>query len=381
MDGLSLDNMTVNDDNIENLMYQGDVKSIEGLDDTVIDNEEKEKEEEQENPIEVNLGLNLDANLSEEVDKGENQVENPEENTGASSPNNLYSSIARDLLEAGVLTLDEKLIEGITSPGDLAEVFKQQVDSLLDETQQRINEALNNQIPPDTVKQYEGTINSLKAITNDQISDESVEGEEMRKQLIYSDYINKGFSKERAEKEVKKSFDGGNDIEDAQDALNSLIDTYDKEYKDILKEAKEKESERIKAEKEQLVKLKSKFLDNEEPIKGMKLSKAEREKMYAKATSFIAKDNYNRPLTELMKYSIDNPIDYQYYINMLFYQTNGFKDLSSVVSKEVKEQKKIAMKHLERTIKSQGNTVDSGLEFGNSTDPESFSSLGLKLNF
>jgi len=381
MDGLSLDNMTVNDDNIENLMYQGDVKSIEGLDDTVIDNEEKEKEEEQENPIEVNLGLNLDANLSEEVDKGENQVENPEENTGASSPNNLYSSIARDLLEAGVLTLDEKLIEGITSSGDLAEVFKQQVDSLLDETQQRINEALNNQIPPDTVKQYEGTINSLKAITNDQISDESVEGEEMRKQLIYSDYINKGFSKERAEKEVKKSFDGGNDIEDAQDALNSLIDTYDKEYKDILKEAKEKESERIKAEKEQLVKLKSKFLDNEEPIKGMKLSKAEREKMYAKATSFIAKDNYNRPLTELMKYSIDNPIDYQYYINMLFYQTNGFKDLSSVVSKEVKEQKKIAMKHLERTIKSQGNTVDSGLEFGNSTDPESFSSLGLKLNF
>ena len=69
------------------------------------------------------------------------------------------------------------------------------------------------------VKQYENTINYLESIQEDAINDEGKDGENLRKQLIFQDFINRGFSEERANREVTKSFNSGNDIEDAKEAL------------------------------------------------------------------------------------------------------------------------------------------------------------------
>jgi len=252
---------------------------------------------------------------------------------------------------------------------------------LLDERQQRIDDALYNNVPVDTIRQYENTLANLKGITKEQLEDEGEEGIELRKQIMFADYINKGFSEKRAEKEVKKSFDSGNDIEDSGDSLESLINTHSKDYENILKDAKDKETNRIKSEKEQIEKVKTRFMDTEEPVKGLKLSKSDREKMYNQTMKIVAKDNDNKPVTELQKYAIENPVDYQYYINMLYYQTNGFKDLSKVVSKEVKTQNQTTMKNLEKVLKNQSMSVNSGsdLDFGNSTDENSFSKMGLNV--
>jgi hypothetical protein len=373
MEGLNLDNIIGVIDNGE-LNIDNESDDITGIEPTEINKPIEE-------PAQKSFGI--DEQALEGVD-GNNQEENDAEDANneieKTNSQNIYSSIAKDLLEEGIITLDEKELENVSKAGDLSEIFKKQVDLLLDETQQRINEALYNQVPADTISHYEGTISELKSITKEQIEEEGENGESLRKQLIYGDYISKGFSKERAEREVKKSVDGGNDIEDAQDALNNLLGSYEKEYNDVIKSAKDSEAARIKAEKEQIENLKKKFFETEEPVKGIKLSKSEREKMYTKATAYIGKDSFNRPITELQKYANDNPIDFQYYLNVLFYQTNGFKDLSQVVSKEVKTQNKSAMKNLENVLKNQGHNIDSGLDFSNSQAPESFSSLGLKLN-
>ena len=71
------------------------------------------------------------------------------------------------------------------------------------------------------------------------MNSENNEGENLRKQLIYQDYINRGFSKERATREVKRSFDSGSDLEDAKEALESNINFFKNKYEDLIKEAKE----------------------------------------------------------------------------------------------------------------------------------------------
>jgi hypothetical protein len=94
-----------------------------------------------------------------------------------------------------------------------------QVQSKLDAKQKRIDEALGVGIEPDEIKKYENTLNYLEGITNDIIEDESEQGEQLRRNLIYQDYINRGFSEARAKKEMEKSFNAGTDIEDALEAI------------------------------------------------------------------------------------------------------------------------------------------------------------------
>jgi hypothetical protein len=85
-------------------------------------------------------------------------------------------------------------------------------------------------VEPDEVRKYESTINYLQGITEDVIADETSKGETLRKQLIFQDFLNRGYSKERATREVKKSFDSGSDIEDAKEALASNLEYFQREY-------------------------------------------------------------------------------------------------------------------------------------------------------
>ena len=89
------------------------------------------------------------------------------------------------------------------------------------------------------IKKYENAIAYIDSITDDKISNEGQEGENLRKQLIYQDFMNRGYTKERAIKEVQKSFNAGTDIEDAKDALTSNRDYYKEGYEDLIEEARE----------------------------------------------------------------------------------------------------------------------------------------------
>lgn len=315
------------------------------------------------------------------VDRVENQVQEDVQSKPEKghSPNNLYFSIAKDLLEEGILELDESDITEVNSGEALVEMFKKHVNNLLTEDQKRISEALNNNVPVDTVRQYENVIRNLEGITNDQLEDDD-KGEELRKSIIYNDYIIKGFTEQRAKREVEKSLNAGTDIEDAKEALTSLTSHYRDGYKEVIEASKAEQNEMLAAEKKQLEDMKNRFINTEEPIKGLKLSKTDREKMYQQATKIVAKTDDGKPLTTIQNYALNNPIDYQYYINLLFYQTNGFKDLSKAIKKEVNTQTKATMTNLERVIKNSGNNFDSGLSFENSMDSNSYKGLRLALD-
>ena len=288
-------------------------------------------------------------------DKKNKEGETPDSNKdNGSSPNsNFYYSIASALVEDGVLPdLDEEFVKGIKSPEDLAEAIDKQVNARLDETQKRISAALNAELEPDEIRQYEAVLGNLGKITEDAIKDESDKGENLRKQLIFQDLINRGFSKERAAREVKKSFDSGSDIEDAKDALES-----NKSY------------------------FKKQMLEDKEIFEGITMDKATRQRAYDNIAKPVYKTEDGEYLTAIQKYETENPVEFRKKLGVIFTLTDGFKNLDMLVKGKVKKEVKNSLRELEHTLRNtnrpKGNPQFVG---GVQEDPESYIGQGWSLD-
>lgn len=128
----------------------------------------------------------------------------------SSSPKNknFYSSITDALVVDGIFPdLDKETIQNVKTPEDFQKIIEEQINARFTEKEKRINEALNNKVEPSVVQQYESTIDYLNNINDDSLSAEDEEGENLRRQLIYNDYLNRGFSKTRAEKMVNDAIE------------------------------------------------------------------------------------------------------------------------------------------------------------------------------
>lgn len=351
------------------------------------ENEEKEGEKKEKNKPttedEVNPDDLFDSENVGSEGKEDKDRETPDSSKDGSSPDsNFYYSIASALVEDGVLPdLDEEFIKGIKSPEDLAEAIDKQVNAKLDETQKRINAALNANLDNDEVRQYETVLNNLDRITEEAINDESEKGENLRKQLIYQDLINRGFSKERAAREVKKSFDSGSDIEDAKDALESNKSFFKKQYDDLIEEG-QKEAE---AEKKRITKeaqdLKKQMLEDKEIFEGITMDKATRQKAYDNIAKPIYKGEDGEYLTAIQKYETENPVEFRKKLGVIFTLTDGFKNLDMLVKGKVKREVKNSLRELEHTLKNTNRPKGNPTYVGSvSTDPESYVGKGWSLD-
>lgn len=370
---------------MENILSPEEVDTLftsDGNEETQVTLPEQKEEENKEKPTtevpEVNpeeLFTEPESVGSEKVDTQGKEDTTSKEETGTSPKTNFYSSIASALKEEGILSaLDEEALNKIKTPEDFAEAMETELKAKLDEKQKRIDEALQVGVEPDEVRKYEGTINYLNTITEDSISDESANGEKLRKQLIFQDFLNRGFSKERAQRETQKSFNSGSDIEDAKEALASNKEYFQQEYEELIAEAKaEEEAEKAKIKKE-AEELKKSILDEKEIFKGLELDKTTREKVYNSISKPVYKDpETGQYLTAIQKYERDNRQDFLKKIGLLFTMTDGFTNLDKLVKPTATKQVKKSLRELEHTINTTRRNTDGSLSFisGVSDDPES----------
>lgn len=370
---------------MENILSPEEVDTLftsDGNEETQVTLPEQKEEENKEKPTtevpEVNpeeLFTEPESVGSEKVDTQGKEDTTSKEETGTSPKTNFYSSIASALKEEGILSaLDEEALNKIKTPEDFAEAMEAELKAKLDEKQKRIDEALQVGVEPDEVRKYEGTINYLNTITEDSISDESANGEKLRKQLIFQDFLNRGFSKERAQRETQKSFNSGSDIEDAREALASNKEYFQQEYEELIAEAKaEEEAEKAKIKKE-AEELKKSILEEKEIFKGLELDKTTREKVYNSISKPVYKDpETGQYLTAIQKYERDNRQDFLKKIGLLFTMTDGFTNLDKLVKPTAAKQVKKSLRELEHTINTTRRNTDGSLSFisGVSDDPES----------
>lgn len=320
----------------------------------------------------------------EEEDKKGKEEDTPDstDSKGSSPNSNFYYSIANALVEDGVLPdLDEDFVKDIKSPEDLASAIDKQVEARLDETQKRINTALNADLDPDEIRQYENILNNLEKVTEDSINDESEKGENLRKQLIFQDLINRGFSKERAAREVKKSFDAGSDIDDAKEALDSTKAFFKKQYEDLIKEGQEEAENEKKRRDKEARDLKKQMLEDKEIFEGVAMDKATRKKAYDNIAKPVYKTEDDEYLTAVQKYEIENPVEFRKKLGVIFTLTNGFKNLDMLVKGKVKKEVKNSLRELEHTLRNSNRPKGNPTYIeGEDVDNESYSGKGWSLD-
>lgn len=383
---LSLDNI-LGAEEIENLF----VEDEDTQDTPPVNGEPPKKEEEpnkdKEETTEVVDVDNLFTDTPESVGSGKENTEEKEDTTpkgDGTSPKNFYSSIAKALKEEGIFpALDDEGLSKVKDPEDFRDLIDQQIKAGLDERQRRIDEALNAGVEPTEIRKYENTINFLDSIKEENISDEGDKGEKLRKDLIYQDFINRGYSKERAAREVQKSFNAGTDIDDAKEALKSNIDFFKDKYDELVNEAKSEVEQEEKERKKQAEKLKLSILNDKGVFGDLSIDKSTRQKIYDN----IAKPVYKDPetgeyFTAIQKYEMENRTDFLKNIGLLFTLTDGFKNLDGLVKGKVKKEVKKGLRELEHTLNNTARTSDGNLKFvsGVDEDPESFIGKGWNLD-
>lgn len=379
MEGLTLDSIL--DDEALSLFNEVEETQEESPDITPDDGEKDNKDTTEVNPDELFEGTPESVGSE---DKNNEEQEDTHLNKGdGTSPNtDFFSSIAEAFAEEGILpNLDEETIKNIKTAEDFREAINDYIKSELDEQQQRIKEALDNNVEPDAIKQYEGVIGYLDSIADEDLKSESEKGEELRKRLIYQDYINRGFSASRAEKEVNKSIQNGTDIDDAQEALKSCQSFYKNGYNNLLQEAKE-EAQREKEEREKrATNLKNSIFDKKNKFFGdLDLDQTTRQKVYDSIAKPIYKDpKTGEVFTAIQKYEMENRDDFLVKLGLVFTLTDGFKSLDNLVDKKAKKVIKRGFKDLESRINSTSRDSYGNLKFTSGVDDESYLGKGVKL--
>lgn len=381
MEELDLSNI-LSPEEVENLFEKEEGETQE----TPPDPKEEKKDNKETTEVQVNAD---DLFESESVGSGKEDKQGKEDTTpdgSGTSPKktNFYSSIASALKEDGIFqNLDDGKASEIKDAESFAQAIRDEVAAQFDERQKRIDEALNAGIEPSEVQKYERTLSYLDSIKDENISDESEQGEQLRRQLIYNDFINRGYSKERAQREVKKSFDAGTDIEDAKESLKSNKEFFRSSYNSIIEEAKKAEEEEIEERKKDAETLRKSILEEEKVFGELQVDKTTRQKVFDAISKPVYKDPETGELfTALQKYEMDNRLDFLKNVGLLFTLTDGFKNLDGLVKGKVKKEVRKGLRELETTINNTARTSDGNLKFvsGVDEDPGSYIGKGWNLD-
>lgn len=239
---LSIDNI-LTQEQIENLFSDDSNASQETEEHT------SEKENNKESTTEVDV-QNLFSDEPESVGSGKDNKEKEDTTSEKSgtSPTVFYSSLAAALKDDGIFP--DLNPEEISDADKFAEMFEKQVQSRLDEKIKRFDNAVNAGVEPTEAARYERYLNYLNSITPEVLSGENEQGEQLRKQIIMQDLINKGYTRDEANEEVTDIFANGTDVKRAERALKSNIGFFNRKYDAIVEEAKEEEQREIQKRNE-----------------------------------------------------------------------------------------------------------------------------------
>lgn len=384
---LSFDNI-LGEQDIENLFGDAPEAEAEEKDEEVVEDNKEEKKEEK-----VTEAINPDTLFEEEKPESVGNDNNKEEGKKEdaipekdddTSPQNFYSSIASALAVDGVFpNLDEETIKKANTPELFSDLIEAEVTARLDEKQKRISNALENGVEPSEIRKYENTLKYISSLTEQMISEESEKGEQLRRQLIYQDFLNKGYTPEKANKFTERTVNAGTDIEDAKEALQGNKEYFQSEYDRLLQDA-QKEADKEKAErKKQTEALQNSIMNDKQLFGDMEISNDLRRKVLDNISKPVYRDpETGEYMTAIQKYELEHKGDFLKYAGLLFTLTDGFKDFESFTKGKVKKEMKKGLRELEKTLNNSRRSPDGSLKMvtGVSEDPESFIGKGFKLD-
>ena len=363
MEVLNEDNI-ISDLDIENLFIDSDSKEPEEDKAKSQDNKATESPKEDTKSTEDSfLNNNEDFDFEDSESVG-SEDESQESTNSASTSKNFFSSLANSLKQEGILPdLSDEDLKNVKDSKDISKLFDSYIASKMDEKQKRVDDALNLGVDASDIKKYENAISYIDSITDDKISNEGQDGENLRKQLIYQDFMNRGYTKERAIKEVQKSFNAGTDIEDAKDALTSNRDYYKEGYEDLIEEAREAKNKVQEDIAQRTEAFKKNVLESDKVFGDIVIDTATKKAALDAVLKPQYKDSKGNMITAVQKYQQEHSDEFLKNIGIIYALTNGFTDLNKIVQSKVKTATKNAYRELENKINNSRRNSDGNLVF------------------
>lgn len=317
---------------------------------------------------------------------GSREHEDEEEPTsveGGTSPD-FFSSIANAFAEEGIFPdLDDEIVKNIKTAEDLRKAVDDQIKAGLTEKQKRIDEALDDGVEPSQIRQYESVLDYLDNISDDALAAEGDDGDNLRKRIIYQDYINRGFSEQRAKREVDKAFENGTDVDDAKEALESNKIFFKGEYQKILDNTKAEREKEDNENKAKAARIKSSILEGD--IKffgGVDIDKSTRQRAFDAISKPIYKDpKTGQTYTAVQKLELDNSEEFFAKLGLIYALTDGLKSIDGLVKKKVTKEVKRGLSALESKINNTQRDSRGNLKFSSGVDDtESILGKGMRLD-
>ena len=385
MEGLNIDFIQTPEE-IDNLFTGGNTET-NGEPSTTNGGEEKHGEHKTEDPVDVdNLFSDGDPESVGSV------VKNGQEETGhgaETSPNNetnFYSSTLDALVKDGVLSgLNDEDLAKVKTAEDFAEAINKVVESRFDESQKRINDALNAGVEPTEIKKNESIIKYLDSITEEDITANDEEADKLRSNIIAQDMLNRGYSEDKIKRELKKSFDAGTDIEDAKEALAANKEYYKNIYKDLVDKEQKARKEQDDNNRKSFEELKKSIMEDKDIFGALPIDKQVRQKIYDNISKASYRDNKTgQMLTAVQKYQRENPKEFIKNLGIIYTLTDGFSNIEKLIQSGVKRQMKSSLRELEHTLSNTSRNSDGSLNLlsgvTDDNSPEYFGKGGWRLD-
>ena len=316
--------------------------------------------------------------------EGKGDTVTDEEPDGTSPNDNFYSSIANALAVDGIFpNLDDETVKKAVDAESFSDLIEAEINARFDEKQQRISKALENGVEPTDIKKYESTLDYISKITDAAIAEESEKGEQLRYNLIYQDFLNKGMSPDKAKKYTDRTINAGTDVEDAKEALQSNKEFFSGEYNRLLQEAQQQADEEKAERSKQAKQLQTSLLKDKNLFGDMEISSDIRKKAFETVSKPVYRDPETGDyMTALQKYEIEHRADFLKYTGLIFAMTNGFKDFDSFAKGKIKKEMRKGLRDLEKTLNNTSRSKDGNLRMvtNQKDDPDSFISKGMKLD-
>ena len=313
---------------------------------------------------------------NDDDDDTDDTDDSDDDDTNSSDKSKFYKSIAKALKDDGVVDVDDETLDNIKDSNDFVNnIINKKINDGIDDVTKRVYDALTAGVQAPVIKQYENTINILKTIENADIEDEGEGGEDVRKKLIFQQYINRGFNDEKAKKEVEKAFNAGTDIDDAKDALSDNLEFFQNQYNDLIEQSRKDNENRMAQKKQELDTLKKSVMSDSDEWKDFNVNDTLKQKIYDNITRPAYKGQNGETYTEIQKYERENRIGFLKNVSMCYTLTNGFTDFSGLSKAKVRKEVSKGMRELESALNSTSRTSSGALKFITNTndDPESSS--------
>lgn len=352
----------------DDVVQQGDKNNVEEAK-TVTEESNKQKNNITDvNPDELFGGLQESVGDGEEENQG---GENNSEKGGNNSSPNFHSSVLNALKEDGILPeLSDEDITNVKDDEGFKDAIEKVIQDRLDERTKRIENALNAGADIGEIKQYENILATLNNIDEDALKQEGAKGDDIRRRIIAQDLMNRGYSEDKIKREVKKSFDAGTDIEDAIEALQANVQFYTQKYSDLIEEGKEQAKKYKEDMRRQGEELRKSIVEDKGIFDEIGMDKRMRQKVYDNISKPSYKTKDGNWLTEIQKYQMENQADFLKYVSLFYTMTDGFKDLSPLIKKQVKKEKTSSIRELENKLKGTNRVNTGRLNYVNSNSEE-----------